>query len=40
MRYPGGSELTELFLKDRQKYLDYLKQVMADFKQEQTTANR
>ena len=32
------SELTELFLKDRQKYLDYLKQAMADFKAKQNSA--
>ena len=32
------NELTELFLKDRQKYLDYLKQTMADFKQKQKSA--
>ena len=30
------SELTEQFLKDKQKYLDYLHQVMADFKKKQS----
>ena len=34
------SELTEVFLKDKQKYLAYLKQVMADFKMQQKTAMR
>lgn len=29
------AELTEQFLKDKQKYLDYLHQVMADFKRKQ-----
>jgi hypothetical protein len=32
------AELTELFLKDKQKYLDYLKQAMADFKAKQNSA--
>ena len=31
------SELTEQFLKDKQKYLDYLHQVMAEFKQKQSS---
>lgn len=29
------SELTEQFLQDKQKYFDYLKQVMEDFKTRQ-----
>jgi len=29
------SEMTELFLKDKQKYFAYLKQVMEDFKMQQ-----
>ena len=32
------SELTEQFLKDKQKYLDYLHQVMADFKKKQSAS--
>ncbi len=32
------SEMTELFLKDRQKYLEYLKQAMTDFKAKQKNA--
>lgn len=32
------SELTEKFLKDKQKYLDYLHQVMADFKKKQSVS--
>jgi hypothetical protein len=32
------NELTEKFLKDKQKYLDYLHQVMADFKKKQSAS--
>ena len=32
------SELTEQFLKDKQKYLDYLKKTMEDFKLRQKKA--
>lgn len=32
------SELTEQFLQDKQKYLDYLKEVMKDFKIRQKKA--
>ena len=32
------SELTEQFLHDRQKYMDYLKKVMEDFKIKQKKA--
>jgi hypothetical protein len=33
------AELTELFLKDKEKYLDYLKEAMADFKAKQKVAH-
>jgi hypothetical protein len=36
--YQVRSEMTEQFIKDKQKYLDYLKQVMADFKARQEQA--
>jgi len=32
------SELTQQFLQDKQKYLDYLKKAMADFKLKQKKA--
>lgn len=32
------AELTDEFLKDKQKYLDYLKKVMGDFRREQRKA--
>ena len=31
------AELTEQFLKDKQKYLDYLHKAMEEFKQKQST---
>ena len=34
------SELTEQFLQDKQKYFDYLKQVMDDFKLRQKKQKR
>lgn len=34
------SELTALFLQDRQKYLEYLKKTMEDFKLRQQKAGR
>lgn len=33
------SEMTEQFLCDKQKYIDYLKQAMEDFKRRQKKAN-
>lgn len=33
------SELSELFLRDKEKYLEYLKQAMANFKLRQNQVN-